>query len=198
MSIAIQPPHPLSSPSPPALNFSQHHGLSKESAIRIRWPKCWSFSFSISPSNEYSGLISFKIDRFDLFGVQGILKSLLQHHNLKASILWHSAFLMVQLSYLYMSSGKTIALTIQTFVGKMIELGSPALQADSLPSGPPGRSQPAFLFFFFFLLLSEIFLFMDLLVSCFSNPSIKFTRTGNLPVCTPGTSCLAGKHFGKK
>ena len=164
MSIAIQPPHPLSSPSPPALNFSQHHSLSKESAIRIRWPKCWSFSFSISPSNEYSGLISFKIDRFDLFGVQGILKSLLQHHNLKASILWHSAFLMVQLSYLYMTSGKTIALTIQTFVGKMIELGSPALQADSLPSGPPGRSQPAFLFFFFsFYFLKFSYLWICLL-----------------------------------
>ena len=124
--------------------------FSIESVLHIRWPKCWSFSFSISPSNEYSGLTSFKIDRFDLFGVQGTLKSLLQHHNLKASILWHSAFLMVQLSYLYMTSGKTIALTIQTFVGKMIELGSPALQADSLPSGPPGKSQPAFLFFSFF------------------------------------------------
>ena len=87
-----------------------------ELMLRIRWPKYWSFSFSISPSNEYSGLISFRIDWFDLLAVQGTLKSLLQHHNSKASILWHSAFFIVQLSHLYMTTGKTIALTIWTFV----------------------------------------------------------------------------------
>ena len=86
----------------------------------IRWPKYKSFSFS--PSNEYSGLISFRTDWFDLLAVQGTLKSLLQHHSLKASILPHLAFLMVQLSHLYMTTGKTIALTIETFVGKMISL----------------------------------------------------------------------------
>ena len=96
--------------------------FSNESALRIRWPKYWSFSFSISPSNEYSGLIFFRIDWFDLLAVQGTLKSLLQHHNSKASILWHSAFFMIQLSHLYMIIGKTIALTIWTFVGKVISL----------------------------------------------------------------------------
>jgi len=96
--------------------------FSSESALHIRWPNYWSFSFSLSPSNEYSGLISFRIDWFDLFAVQGTLKSLLQHHNLKASILQHSAFFMVQLSCLYMTTGKTIALTIQTFVSKVISL----------------------------------------------------------------------------
>ena len=85
-------------------------------ALRIRWPKYWSFSFSISPSNAYSGLISFRIDCFDLRAVQGTLKSL-QHHSLKASILWHSTFFMIQLSHLYMTTGKTIALTRWTFVG---------------------------------------------------------------------------------
>ena len=87
---AIQPSHPLSSPSPPAPNPSQHQGLSNESVLYIRWPKCWSFSFS--PSNEYSGLISFRMDWFDLLAVQETLKSLLQHHSSKASILRHSAF----------------------------------------------------------------------------------------------------------
>ena len=90
--------------------------------VRIRWPKYWSFSFSISPSNEYSGLISFRIDWFDLFAVQGTLKGLLQYHSLKASILWHSAFFIVQLSHPYMTPGKTIALTRQTFVGKVMSL----------------------------------------------------------------------------
>ena len=88
--------------------------FSSELALCIRWPKHWSFSYSISPSNEYSELISFRIDWFDLLAVQGTLKSLLQHHNLKASILQHSAFFMVQLSNLYMTTGKTIALSIQT------------------------------------------------------------------------------------
>ena len=91
-------------------------------AHHLRWPKYWSFSFSINPSNEYSGLISFRIDWFDLLAAQGTLMSLLQHHSLKASILWHSAFFMVQLSHPYMITGKTIALTIQTFVGKVMYL----------------------------------------------------------------------------
>ena len=89
-----------------------------ESALHIRWPKHWSFSFSISPSNEYSVLISFRMDWFDLLAVQGTLKSLLQHHHLKESILRHSAFFVVQLSHAYMTAGKIIALTIWTFVGK--------------------------------------------------------------------------------
>jgi len=94
--------------------FPSIRGFSSEWAHGIRWPKDWSFSFSISTSSEYSELISFKIDWFDLFAIQGTLKSLLQHHNLKASILQHSAFFMAQLSNLYMTTGKTIALTIQT------------------------------------------------------------------------------------
>ena len=93
--------------------------FSNESALRIRWPKYWSFSFSISPSIEYSGLISFRMDWLDLLAVQGTLKSLLQHHSSKASILQCSAFFIVQLSHSYMTTGKTIALTRQTFVGKL-------------------------------------------------------------------------------
>ena len=93
-----------------------------DSVLRIRWPKYWSFSFSISPSKEYSGLISFTIDWFDLLAVQGTLKSLLQYHSSKASILRHSAFFMVQLSHPYMTTGKTTALTRRTFVGKVISL----------------------------------------------------------------------------
>ena len=96
--------------------------LFNKSALHIIWPKYWSFSFSISSSNEYSGLISFRIDWFDLLAVQGTLKSLLQHHNLKASILWCSAFLIVQLSHSYMTTGKTIALTRWTFVGEVMSL----------------------------------------------------------------------------
>ena len=91
--------------------------FSSESTLGIRWPKYWSFSFSISPSNEYSGLISFRKDWFDLLAVQGTLENLLQHHNSEASILWHSTFFMVQLSHLYMTTGKTIALTMLTFGG---------------------------------------------------------------------------------
>ena len=93
-----------------------------ESALHIRWPKYWSFSFSISPSNEYSGLISFRIDWLDLLAVQGTLKSLLQQHSSEASILHGSAFFMVQISHLYMTTGKTIALARQTFVGKVMSL----------------------------------------------------------------------------
>ena len=96
--------------------------FSNESALLFRWPKYWSFSFSISAFNEYSGLISFKIDWLDLLAVQGTLKSLLQQHSLKASILWHSAFLIVQLSHPYMMTGKTKALTRWTFVGKVMSL----------------------------------------------------------------------------
>ena len=92
------------------------------SSLPIRWPKYWSFSFSISPSNEYSGLISFRMDWLALLAIQGTLKSLLQHHNSKASILWDSAFFIVQLSHLYMTTGKTIALTGWTFVGKVMSL----------------------------------------------------------------------------
>ena len=96
--------------------------FSSESVLHIRWPKYWSFSFSISHCNEYSGLISFKTDWFDIFAVQGTLKSLLQHHNLNVSILRCSEFFMVQLSHPYMATGKTIALTIRTFVGNMMFL----------------------------------------------------------------------------
>ena len=96
VSDAIQPSHPLSSPSPPAFNLSQHQGLFQWVSSWIRWPKYWSLSFSIRPFNDYSGLISFRINWFDLLAVQGTLKSLLQHHSLKASILWHSAFFTVQ------------------------------------------------------------------------------------------------------
>ena len=108
---AIQPSHPLSPPSPPDLNLTASGSFSSELALCIRLPKYYSFNFCISPSNEYSGLISFRIDWFDLLAVQGTLKSLLQHHSSKASILRHSAFFMVQLSHSYMTTGKTIALT---------------------------------------------------------------------------------------
>ena len=122
VSDAIQPSHPLSSPSPPALNLSQHQGLSNESALHIRWPKYWSFSFSVSPSNEHPALISFRMDWLDLLAVQGTLKSLLQHHSSKASILICSVFFIVQLSHPYMTTGKTIALTRQNFVDKVTSL----------------------------------------------------------------------------
>ena len=118
---SIQPSHPLSSPFPPALNLSQHQGLFHESVLHIKWPKCWSFSFSISPSNEYSGLTSFRMDWFILLAVQGILMSLLQHHSSKASILWLSAFFILQLSHPYVITGKIIALT-KTFVDKVMSL----------------------------------------------------------------------------
>ena len=101
---------------PPSI-FPSIRVFSNESVLRIRWLKYWSFSFSISPSNEYSGLISFRMDWLDLLAVQGTLKSLLQHHSSKASTLWCSAFFIVQLSHPYMTTGKIIALTNQTFVG---------------------------------------------------------------------------------
>ena len=111
--------HPLLllSPIPPSIRI-----FSNESTLRIRWPKYWSFSLNISPSNEHPGLISFRMDWLDLLAVQGTLKSLLQHHSSKASILRRSAFFTVQLSHPYMTTGKTIALTRQTFVGKIMSL----------------------------------------------------------------------------
>ena len=96
--------------------------FSNELTLHIRWSKCWSFSFSISPSNEYSGLISFRMDWFDPFAVQGTLKSLLQHHGSKASFLWRSAVFIVQYSHPYMATGKTVALTRRTFVAKAMSL----------------------------------------------------------------------------
>ena len=106
---------------PPSI-FPSIRVFSNESALWIRWPKCWSFSFNISPSNEHPGLISFRMDWLDLLAVQGTLKSFLQHHSSKASILQHSVFFIVQLSHPYMTTGKTIALTRWTFVGKIMSL----------------------------------------------------------------------------
>ena len=106
----------------PSSIFPSIRVFSSESVLRIRWPKYWNFSLSLSPSNEYSGLISFQIDWLDLLVVQRTLKSLLQHHSSKASVLWCSAFFMVQLSHPYMTTGKTIALTRRTFVGKVMFL----------------------------------------------------------------------------
>ena len=122
VSDAIQPSHPLSSPSSPAFNLSSIRVFSNESVLHIRCPKYWSFSFTISPSNAYSGLISFRMAWLDLLAVQGTLKSLLQHHNSQTSILQSSAFFIVQLSYPYMTTGKTIALTRWNFVGKVMSL----------------------------------------------------------------------------
>ena len=111
--------HPLLllSPIPPSIRV-----FSNQSTLRMRWPKYWSFSLSISPSNEHSGLVAFRMDWLDLLAVQGTLKSLLQHHSSKASILWRSPFFTVQLSHPYMTTGKTIALTRWTFVGKVMSL----------------------------------------------------------------------------
>ena len=120
---AIQPSHPLSSPSPPALNLSQNRVFLNKSVLCIRWPQDWSFSFSISPSNEYSGLISFRMDGLDLLAVQGTLKTfsnttIRKHH----SFLQRAACFIAQLSHPYMTTGKTIALTRQTFVGNVMFL----------------------------------------------------------------------------
>ena len=119
VSDAIEPSHPLSSPSPPSI-FPSIRVFSNESVLHIRWPKYWSFSFIISPSNEYSGLISFRMDWLDLLAVQGTLKSLLQHHSSKASVLQCSAFFIVQLSHPYVTTGRAIALTRWPFVGKVM------------------------------------------------------------------------------
>ena len=121
VSDAIQPSHLLLSPSPPSI-FPSIRVFSNESVLRISWPKYCNFSFSISPFNEYSGVISFRIYWLDLFAVQGTLKSLLQHHSSKTLIHWHSAFFIVQLSHPYMTTGKIIALTRWTFVGKVMSL----------------------------------------------------------------------------
>ena len=119
---AIQPSYPLLSPSPPTFNPSQHQSLFKWVSSCITWPKDWSFSFRISPSNEYSGLISFRMDWLVLFAVQWTLTSVLQHHSSKSPILWHSAFFIVQLSHPYMTTGKTIALTRRTYADKVMSL----------------------------------------------------------------------------
>ena len=122
LSDAIQPSHPLSSPSPPAPNPPSIRVFSNESTLRMKWPKYWSFSLSISPSNEHPGLVSFRMNWLGLIEVRGTLKSLLQHHSSEASILQCSAFFTVQLSHPYMTTGKTIALTRPTFVGKVMSL----------------------------------------------------------------------------
>ena len=120
---AIQPSYPLLAPSHPAPPIAPTIKVfPKESALHIRWPKYWNFSFNTSPSSEHLGLISFRMDWLDLLEVQGTLKSLLPHHSSKASILQHSAFFIVQLSHSYMTTGKTIALTRQTFVSKVMSL----------------------------------------------------------------------------
>ena len=122
VSDAIQPFHLLSTSSPPAFNLSQHQGLCKWVSSSYQWAKVWSFSFNISPSNEHSGLISFRMDWLDLLAVQGTFKSLLQHYSSKASVLQCSAFFIVQLSHPYTTTGKTIALTRRTFVDKVMSL----------------------------------------------------------------------------
>ena len=121
VSDAIQPSHPLLSHSPPAFNLPSIRVFSNQSGC-ISWQKYWSFSFSISPSNKYSGLISFRIDWFDLLAVQGTLKSLLQHHSSKESNLKHLAFIMAQFSHPYMTTGKSTALTRRTFASKVMPL----------------------------------------------------------------------------
>ena len=131
---AIQPSHPLSSPSLPPSVFPSIRVFSNESVLCIRWPKYWSFSFSISPSSEYSGLFSFRMDWFNLLAVQRTLKSLPQHHSSKASILWHLAFFMVQVSHPYTTTGKTIALTA----------AAKSLQSCLTLCGPIDGSPPGF------------------------------------------------------
>ena len=116
VSDAIQLSHPLLSPSPPTFNLSQHQVFSNESALCIRWPMYWSFSFGISPSNEYSGLISFRMDWLDLLAIQGTIKSLLQHHSSEASVLRHSPLFIVQFSHPYMTTGKPTAFTRWTLL----------------------------------------------------------------------------------
>ena len=124
---AIQSSYPMLSPSPPAFKLFQHQGLFYEPTLSIRWPKYWSFSFSISPSNEYSGLISFRVNWFYLLAIQGTIKSLLQHHSSKASILQLSVCFKIQLSHPHKTTRKTIALTRQTFVWKVMSLLSKML-----------------------------------------------------------------------
>ena len=141
VSDAIQPSHPLSSPSPSCPQSLPASVFSNESTLRIRWPKYWSFSFSIIPSKEHPGLISFRMDWLDLLAVQGTLKSLLQYHSSKASILWLSAFFMVQLPHPYMTTGKTITWTLQNFVGKAMSLLFSMHYGFILCRSCPGKSQ---------------------------------------------------------
>ena len=151
-SDAIQPSHPLSSPSPPAPNPSSTRVISNESTVHMRWPKYWSFSFSISPSNEHPGLISFRMDWLDLLAVQGTRKSLLQHHSSKASIFRRSAFFTVQLSHPYTTTGKTIAL-FSSFLGNIRSQFGHDVFMESNPSfdsrvhfrqlGPPHPRRPS-------------------------------------------------------
>ena len=121
-------PHILCRPLLLPSIFPSIRDFFNESVLHIKWPKYWSFSFGISPSNEHSGMVSFRIDWFDLRGVQGTLKSLLQHYNSKASILQCSAFFMVQISHPYMTTGKITALTIQTFVGILVDTFKPQVE----------------------------------------------------------------------
>ena len=136
---AIQPCCPLLSLLLLPSIFPSIGVFSNKLALHVRWSKYWSFGFSISPSNEYSALISFRNDWFDLIAVQGTIKGLLQHHSLKASILWFSAFFMVQLSHLYMTTGKTVALTIWTFVSKVMSLLFNALSRLVIPFLPRSK-----------------------------------------------------------
>ena len=150
--------HPLF--FPPSF-FPSIRVFSSESALHIRWPKYWSFSFSISPSNEYSGLISFRMNWLDLLAVQGTLKSLLQHHSSKASILQHSAFFIIQLSHPYRTTGKTIALTRWTFVGRVMSLLFNMLSRLVIIS----------CCFFFFLVITFLLRSKHLLISWLQSPS---------------------------
>ena len=131
--------HPLLllPPIPPSIKV-----FSNESALRMRWPKYWSFSFSIIPSKEHPGLISFRMDLLDLLAVQGMLKSLLQHHSSKASILWLSAFFTIQISYPYMTARKTITLTRRTLVGKVMSLLLKATHSNTLAWTVPWMQEP--------------------------------------------------------
>jgi len=153
--------------------FPTIRAFSNESVLCIRWPKYWSFTFTISPSSEYSGLISFGINWFDLLAVQGTLKSLLQHHSTKASILWHPAFFMVQLSHPYMTTGKTIALTRWTFVGKVMSL-------------------------FFHMLSRLVIAFLPrskrLLISCLQSPSTVILEPKKIKTATVSTVSLSIYH----
>ena len=151
----IQPSHSLSSPSSHALNLSQHQGLFHELTLCIRWPKYQSFSFNIIPSNEYSELISFRTDAFALFAVQETLNSLLQHHNLKPSILRPSALFMVHFSHPYMSTGKTIDLTIHIFVSKMMSLLFNMVSSFVIAFLPRGKLIVCYLHYWNILFLSK-------------------------------------------
>ena len=158
VSDAIQSSHPLSFPSPPAFNLYQHQGLFQWVNSSHEGTKCWSFSFNISPSNEFSGLISFRMDWLDLLAVQGTLKSLLQHHSSKASILQHLAFFIVQLSHAYMTTGKAIALTRWT--------ASPRASNKTVPGAVvTGNFQPCFTVLNQFLLTGPLRFIWDELVS---------------------------------